>query len=221
MAIRLLVSDVDGTAVQYPYGKYQSTWDAIGYHGPDWDAWQDAINQYGEHPHLWGKLGERNLEILKGHLVAPILTKVLPPPYTPGFIECMQFVKEDGRGIHAGFVSGGSHFIAEYMVTSFGLDFQYSNVMHVDLDGRFSGTGTTHVFHDSKGKLVLDLQARFGVSKEETLFVGDHSNDVYGWNEAGVRVGMNLKKKELEAYVDYSFTDFFAVRDLIERSNGK
>ena len=216
--IKLVISDIDGTAVQYAHGPFQSTWDAIGFHGPDWQAWQDAVLKYSNQPQLWEEWAAHNRKILKGYPVAPILEKILPPPYTRGFAEFAAYVKS--QGITMGFVSGGSHLVAEYMVSSLELDFHHSNEMHVGEDGKFTGTGKTNVFFDSKGSIISNLRSKYDVTLEETLFVGDHHNDIPGWEEAGIRVGMNLKRADLLPYVDYHFSDFFGVIRLIERLNG-
>ncbi len=213
MALELFLTDLDGTTVQYA-GPFQSTWDAIGAHLPQADKWTQMRDYYLHLPlksHEWEQC-ER--EMLRGNNARFIFEKILPPPYTPGFQECMHYLKK--KGVVRGILSSGVDHIAHYIAQDCELDFVVCNEVHVQ-DGIFMGTGVTHVGMEQKGEWAERIMKEYGFRKDETAHCGDHFNDVPVWKKVGIRVGVNLKRKELAEHVDVQVTDFFEVQEYLKR----
>ena len=152
--------------------------------------------------------------MLKGKSANAIFSKVLPPPYTNGFRECMEALKK--KNVIRGILSSGVDHIAHYIAHDCELDFVVANELHVQ-GGYFKGTGIAHVHMEKKEEWALHVMKEYGVTAAETAHCGDHFNDVPAWKVVGIRVGMNLKKPELEQHVDVHVSDFFQAQEYLAR----
>lgn len=215
MVLRLFMTDLDGTAVQYG-GPFQSTWDAIGAHLPpkDAEAWIAARDYYLPRQKEWDVWHQVECDLLRGRDAEAVFSKVLPPPYTPGFKECMTALKR--RNVIRGILSSGVDHIAHYIAHECELDFVVANELHVER-GLFTGTGVTHVHMDKKEEWAKKIMRKYRIRREETAHCGDHFNDVPAWGVVGIRLGMNLKKPDLENHVDAHVTDFFQAQEYLAR----
>ncbi len=213
MALRLLITDLDGTAVQYS-GPFQSTWDAIGGQLPGAKEWFRVRDYFMHLPDRFQEWDECNRNLLRGQKAGPILAKILPPPYTSGFKECMAQLKNNG--VVRGILSSGVDLVANYIAHDCNLDFVVSNEVHVQ-EGVFTGTGQTNVTFDQKGEWVRRMMREYGCSQAETAHCGDHFNDISAWEAAGIKIGVNLKRADLAHYVDVQVQDFFGVGEYLAK----
>ena len=110
--------------------------------------------------------------------------------------------------------SGGFRNATEPICASLGIDADFSNYLH-EKDGMLTGlVGGEMMFSDSKGKMIIRLQNLLGVSKENTLVVGDGANDISMFKHAGVSIAFCAKPILKEAA-----TDIVDVKDLREVAN--
>jgi phosphoserine phosphatase len=66
----------------------------------------------------------------------------------------------------------------------------------LDRDGRLNGLVTEPIFgRDHKRATLLELRARLGLTREQTLAVGDGANDLDMIAEAGLGVAYHAKPK--------------------------
>ncbi len=208
MPLKIALFDMDGTIVQYPHSSYQSSWDAIGTAAGVAERWQEWVKYYIDKPHLYQEWFDKNCSSLKGMAVEPIMRKVLPLPYTPGFIECCQYLREHGAKL--GIISNGVDLIAREIAKDVPLEVLVVEEVHTQ-EGKFTGTGTSHLHIAEKGKKVLEILNQYGIAKEEAAFIGDHFNDCPAWKEVGLPLGVNVKDERCYAHIMVGFSDFYEV----------
>lgn len=213
-AIKLCIFDLDGTAVQYNSGSFQSSWDAVGIASGKEEEWMRRRDYYYPKPDLYQEWFDGNCRLLAGVEVQPILDKVLPPPYTPGFLEFCAYAKSEG--VKLGLVSSGVDLVANRIKEDAGLDFVVANMLHVT-EGKFTGTGEQHVPLWGKGEIIKRYLALNRTNFKQAAYFGDHENDRGAWSRVGLRIGINLKHQDLHSQVDYSFKDFHGALELFQK----
>ena len=124
-------------------------------------------------------------------------------PYMKGAIETIAQLKE--RGIKVVCFSGGFCTATSYAKEILGYDADFSNILHAK-EGKLTGlVGGDMMFDSSKGDMLQRLQGLFGITKEETMAVGDGANDRSMFAHAGTRVAFCAKeilKKEANVIID-------------------
>ncbi|MBU0469844.1 MAG: HAD family phosphatase [Nanoarchaeota archaeon] len=203
--MKLVFFDMDGTAVRYTNSSFHSSWDALGLAVGVGEEWDRLLNYYISKPDLYEEWFDKNCRFLTGLSVAPVIKKIFPPPYAPGFLDFCSYLKDNE--VSTGIISGGISLVAERIETEANLDFIIANDLHVK-DGKFTGTGTNRVSLSGKGEFVKSKLEEYKVKKEEAVFFGDHLNDIPAWKEVGLPIGMNLKDKSCYKFVQKHFKDF-------------
>jgi len=96
-------------------------------------------------------------------------------PYMPGAMEFTKAMKQKGYKIVI--FSGGFRNATSRAVEKFNLDGDFANILH-HKDGVLSGlVGGDMMFNFSKGDMLKRLQNILGVSKKDTIVIGDGAND--------------------------------------------
>ena len=147
--------------------------------------------------------------LLKGLEVNKVNSICQNLPLINGAKEAVESLKSQGFRVVC--FSGGFRNATEPICASLGIDADFSNYLH-EKDGILTGlVGGEMMFSDSKGKMLKRLQSLLGVSKENTLVVGDGANDISMFKHAGVSVAFCAKPILKEAA-----TDIVDVKDLKE-----
>lgn len=124
-------------------------------------------------------------------------------PYMNGAKEAIAGLKVKGYKVIV--FSGGFRNATGYAKDILGYDADFSNVLHVR-ENRLSGlVGGDMMFDFSKGDMLQRIQGLLGVSKEETIAVGDGANDRSMFAHASLKVAFCAKdilKKEANAIID-------------------
>ena len=82
-----------------------------------------------------------------------------------------------------------------------GLDCEFSNILH-EKDGILTGSvGGEMMFNNSKGEMLKRLQILTGVSKSDTIAIGDGANDLSMFEFAGTKIAF-CAKPVLEKHAD-------------------
>ncbi len=147
--------------------------------------------------------------LLKGLEVDKVNSICQNLPLINGAKEAIESLKSQGFRVVC--FSGGFRNATEPICASLGIDADFSNYLH-EKDGVLTGlVGGEMMFSDSKGKMVTRLQNLLGVSKANTLVVGDGANDISMFKHAGVSVAFCAK-----AVLKEVATDIVDVKDLRE-----
>ena len=124
-------------------------------------------------------------------------------PYMPGAKELIKELK--AKDMKVVVFSGGFRNATSYAKDILGFDADFSNVLHVR-DGKLSGeVGGDMMFGFSKGDMLQRLQNLLGISKEETMSVGDGANDLSMFEYSKIKVAFCAKevlKKEATVSID-------------------
>ena len=124
-------------------------------------------------------------------------------PYMPGAEETIKALKKDGYKVLV--FSGGFRNATSYAKEILGFDADFSNILH-SKNGFLTGlVGGEMMFSYSKGDMLKRVQDVLGVSKEDTLVVGDGANDLSMFKYAGKKIAFCAKevlKKEADFIVD-------------------
>lgn len=113
-------------------------------------------------------------------------------PLIPGAKETISTLKNNGYKVVC--FSGGFKFATEYFRDVLALDGEFSNTLHCKnkkLTGEVDGE---MMFDFSKGKMLLSLQRLLGVTKKDTLVVGDGANDASMFAYADKKVAFCAKE---------------------------
>ena len=149
------------------------------------------------------------VSLLKGLEIDRVNSICQNLPLIKGAKEAVESLKSQGFRVVC--FSGGFRNATEPICASLGIDADFSNYLH-EKDGILTGlVGGEMMFSDSKGKMVKRLQNLLGVSKANTLVVGDGANDISMFRHAGVSVAFCAKPILKEAA-----TDIVDVKDLRE-----
>jgi len=143
------------------------------------------------------------VKLLKG-LDAKVVNEVCKNlPYMKGACEAIEGLKAKGYKVVV--FSGGFRDATGYAKDILGYDIDFSNTLHVK-DSKLTGlVGGEMMFDFSKGDMMQRLQKFLGVSKADTIAVGDGANDLSMFAHASLRVAFCAKdilKKEANVMID-------------------
>ena len=124
-------------------------------------------------------------------------------PLMNGAVELIRNLKE--RGALVAVFSGGFHLGTDAAQDRLKFDENFANILH-EKDGVLTGlVGGEMMFSNSKGEMLARLHKILGVSKEETMCVGDGANDVSMFSRGGLNVAFcanEILKREATHCVD-------------------
>lgn len=143
------------------------------------------------------------VKLLKGLEVSKVDAICQSLPYMPGAKEAISELKN--RGYKVAVFSGGFRNATSYAKSILGYDIDFSNILHVKNDKLTGLVGGDMMFGFSKGDMMQRLQSFLGVSKEDTIAVGDGANDKSMFEYANLKVAFCAKevlKKEANAIID-------------------
>lgn len=147
---------------------------------------------------FFGSLTER-VALLKGLEYEKVEAMSRNLPYMTGAKETIRFLKDQGYKVVC--FSGGFRNATSLTIDNLGIDADFSNILH-QKDGLLTGkVGGDMMFDSSKGDMIVRLQNLLGISKEDTLVVGDGANDRSMFVHAGTRIAF-CAKPILKAYAN-------------------
>jgi len=118
-------------------------------------------------------------------------------PIMPGAQEVVTGLKE--RGYTVVCFSGGFRNATKPACDRLGIDADFSNFLHSE-NGILTGqVGGEMMYSDAKGDMIVRMQGLLGVSREDTLVVGDGANDLSMFTHADTRVAFCAKPVLKEA----------------------
>ena len=107
--------------------------------------------------------------------------------------------------------SGGFRNATKPACEKLGIDADFSNFLHSEKGILTGQVGGEMMYSDAKGDMIVRMQGLLGVSREDTLVVGDGANDLSMFSHADTRVAFCAKPVLKEAA-----THCIDVKDLTE-----
>jgi len=210
---KMLLFDLDGTLIQYPGSKFQSTWDAVGVAAGVEKEFEDNLKKFYQQINNWGQWAEEDAALLKGKDFDEIRRKTLDLiVYSPGVEELFDTLSDKYQ---KGILSNGLGFIAGELCQNFGLDFYMADELLVK-EGKFNGEIVAGMPNRDKIKGLEIICNKYQVEPQQICYVGDHENDLVVFEEVGKAVAFNPKTEKVREKAHYVISNFKELLDIIE-----
>jgi HAD superfamily phosphoserine phosphatase-like hydrolase len=200
--IKLVITDLDGSLVDFDNEPFHSSWDAIGNllskeKKEKWFKSRDLyIRRIDEAKKMTDKKKIENewfqsdISMLKGEKEQDLIEKLFPLRYTPG---AKPFFSEmDNQGKKIGILSAGLDFIIARVVKELSMDFYLCSEIEAE-NGFFTGKGENVVNLFNKQDYLLKICHQHNIALDETCYFGDNFNCVSCLNLVGLPIAINPK----------------------------
>lgn len=179
---KLAIFDLDGTlkAVRSPYGHVHR---ALGVE----DRANLVYNRFRLGELSYSQWGQEEIGLWRGLPVKQLKEILSAIPYWPGAVDFIGRLRS--AGVLVALVSAGFDVHVKQCADELEVDLAIYNQLGI-VDGVLTGEFITNVDGYNKGDLVKELQARFGIRREETLAAGDTIHDVPMFSEAAVSISV-------------------------------
>ncbi|MFW9816412.1 MAG: HAD family hydrolase [Candidatus Thorarchaeota archaeon] len=194
MSIRLVVFDVDGTLT-----KHSSIWWRLHELFGTTVKGKIYYDQYFAGEISYDQWADYDAALWKGKPVEPVIETVRAAKLVPGALETISILKENK--IDSAILSGGLDIMADEIGRRLGIDYVLTNKLH-QRDGLLTGTVDNLVAWGEKAKEIGKITDHFGVSLDETAFVGDGRNDVSVFEIVRLSIAFNPEDQQVADAAD-------------------
>ena len=215
MKIKVLVVDMDGTAVSYPNEPFHSSWDALAGVLPTdtkqkWFGIRDYYLEKGDP--FYDEWFEKQVSFLRGIKLQEVEKILFPPPYSPGFVN---FFKSVNGQYKKGILSSGLELVAERIYKDLSFDFFSANPLEI-YKGVFTGRGTNKIALLSKKGELEKISRSHKFDLKEVCFVGDSFNDIPVLECVGLPIAFEPKSEEVASAAKYSISNFKELKNILK-----
>ena len=139
-------------------------------------------------------------------------------PLMPGVQETIKELQK--YGWKTAIASGGFTYFADYLKDLLKLDFAVSNQFEIE-NGRLTGNVRGDIVHAQyKRDTLLHLATQYGIAMENTVAIGDGTNDLAMMAAANLGAAFHAKPKvQQQAQVVVNFADFSALICLLSAND--
>ncbi|MFH0929094.1 MAG: HAD-IB family phosphatase [Candidatus Aenigmatarchaeota archaeon] len=218
----LVFFDMDGTTINYPHGKYGSSWDAVLYAAGMLDEAKELLEYYLPRPHLYNEWFDKECALLKGVSVEAVETKVLPPVYSDGAREAVHELNE--MGLIVGLITAGTNPPARHIADELDMKFcECNDLLHEN--GYYTGKGKNNVPLWDKKQNMIDVCSRFGIKPDDNgvykgvVMIGDHENELESFEIAEHSIAYRPGSEKVRHAADYVVNDLRHVPVIIRKLN--
>jgi phosphoserine phosphatase len=218
MSILAIVTDLDGTVVDYPNEPYRSTWDAIG-DSLDWESkqkWYCIRDNYSNMEEKSLEWTIEQLELLRGKSAKKLIQALLPIPYVEDVKDFFHLMK--GKYL-TGMVTGGFSLAAELISEDLKLDFCLYNKLNFENPRAIK---KIRGMHSKELWLEEYLKEKYPNIKmgKNVCYIGDNGNDISILENVALPVVINPKNDKIKE-ISYKIKKFSEINDLIKNYNSK
>ena len=129
--------------------------------------------------------------LLEGLEISKVQTICGDLPMTNGATEVVSGLKELGYTVVC--FSGGFREATRGACQELGIDADFANFLH-SKDGKLTGkVGGEMMYSDAKGDMITRLQSLMGITRADTVVVGDGANDLSMFAHADTRIAFCAK----------------------------
>ncbi len=207
--IKMVVIDFDGTACEFNYGNFSSSWDAFSNICGIYKKMNQHLKKYYSNREKEEWMTKEAVKLFKGKTVS-LVDKLKPFPYSNGFREFIN--SKDGKIM--GFLSSGLNIIVDEAAKELSLDFSISTELEIKND-IITGNAKKIIPLWKKNEIFSELLKKYNFSFEQVCYVGDNENDISCIKLAGIGVAFNPKTETTKKAAKYIINDFRELKKII------
>jgi len=189
MDVRLVVFDVDGTLTQH-----SSVWWRLHELFGTTKEGRVLFDQYFAGEINYEQWADYDAALWTGQPVSRVMEIVSATKLVPGVRETIATLSE--HGIKTAILSGGLDIMANDIAQRAGIEFVLTNELH-HKDGFLTGSVKNIIGWAEKAKYIHTILDHFGMTLEETAFVGDGRNDMSVLSVVGLSIAFNPEDQEV------------------------
>jgi phosphoserine phosphatase len=189
LEIKLVVFDVDGTLTQH-----SSIWWRLHELFGTTEEGRVYYDQYFAGEIDYPQWSDLDAALWKGQSFERVLEAVRSTPLAPGAKETVQALRESG--IHTAILSGGLDVMANDVAERVGIEYVLTNKL-LHRNGTLTGKVENIVGWAEKSEHIKRVISYFGVTREQTAFVGDGRNDMSVFQVVKFSIAFNPKDQEV------------------------
>ncbi|MFX1485463.1 MAG: HAD family hydrolase [Promethearchaeota archaeon] len=194
MSVKLVVFDVDGTLT-----KHSSIWWRIHELFGTTKEGKIYYDQYFAGEISYDQWADLDAALWSKQPLVKVMETVRNAKLVPGASETIQTLKE--HKIDTAILSGGLDIMADDIARRLGIDYVMTNKLH-HKDGILTGTVENLVAWGGKANEIDKINEHFGVSLEDTAFIGDGRNDVSVFSKVGLSIAFNPEHPDVANAAD-------------------
>lgn len=205
MNVRLVVFDVDGTLTQH-----SSVWWRLHELFDTTKKGRLYYDQYFAGEINYDQWANYDAALWTGKPVSKVMEIVSSTKLVPGVSETIASLSD--QGIKTAILSGGLDIMADDIARRAGIEYVLTNKLGIK-DGILTGKVENIVGWADKAEHIHTILNHFGVTLEETAFVGDGRNDISVLSVVGLSIAFNPEDQDVadSAKVAISENDLRAI----------
>lgn len=96
-------------------------------------------------------------------------------------------------GYRTAIISGGFQYVGEHLQRELGIDYVYANRLVIENGAMTGAVDGTIVDAEGKAELLLEIARKEGISRQQTIAIGDGANDLPMLSAAGLGIAYHAK----------------------------